>query len=116
VLNKLSLVGYERGTIIELMALVLDEIEVMLRDDRAFDLAASNKACALPQLPEQAAVKIHIFCPATIRLLAASDRLLLASLHCLSQAGCFQPVIVAGAVTSPQLTKTKNWVHMTLYP
>ncbi|MDF3195407.1 hypothetical protein SAMN05216370_3377 [Pseudomonas peli] len=56
VLNKLSLVGYERDEIIELMALVLaDEIDVMLRDDRPFDLARYEQGLrALPELPEQA--------------------------------------------------------------
>ena len=55
-LNKLSLVGYEREEIIELMALVLaDEIDVMLRDDRPFDLARYERGLrALPELPEQA--------------------------------------------------------------
>ncbi|MBU0809361.1 MULTISPECIES: hypothetical protein [Pseudomonas] len=55
VLNKLTLVGYEREAIIELMALVLaDEIEVMLRDDRAFDLARYEQGLrALPELPAQ---------------------------------------------------------------
>ena len=56
VLNKLSLVGYEREEIIELMALVLaDEIDVMLRDNRPFDLARYEQGLrALPELPEQA--------------------------------------------------------------
>ncbi|WP_339080859.1 hypothetical protein [Pseudomonas sp. TMP9] len=56
VLNKLTLVGYEREAIIELMALVLaDEIEVMLRDDRSFDLGRYEQGLrALPELPEQA--------------------------------------------------------------
>ena len=56
VLNKLSLVGYEREEIIELMALVLaDEIDVMLRDDRPFDLPRYEQGLrALPELPEQA--------------------------------------------------------------
>ncbi|MDP2747147.1 hypothetical protein [Pseudomonas sp.] len=56
VLNKLSLVGYEREEIIELMALVLaDEIDVMLRDDRPFDLTRYEQGLrALPELPEQA--------------------------------------------------------------
>jgi hypothetical protein len=55
VLNKLTLVGYEREAIIELMALVLaDEIEVMLRDERGFDLARYEQGLrALPELPEQ---------------------------------------------------------------
>lgn len=53
VLNKLSLVGYERDAILELMALVLaDEIDVMLREDRAFDLARYEAGLrALPRLP-----------------------------------------------------------------
>lgn len=56
VLNKLTLVGYEREAIIELMALVLaDEIEVMLRDDRRFDHARYEQGLrALPELPQQA--------------------------------------------------------------
>jgi hypothetical protein len=56
VLNKLTLVGYAREEIIELMALVLaDEIDVMLRDDRPFDHARYELGLrALPELPEQA--------------------------------------------------------------
>jgi hypothetical protein len=55
VLNKLTLVGYEREEIIELMALVLaDEIDVMLRDDRSFDLTRYEQGLrALPELPPQ---------------------------------------------------------------
>jgi hypothetical protein len=55
VLNKLTLVGYEREEIIELMALVLaDEIDAMLVADRAFDLARYEQGLrALPELPEQ---------------------------------------------------------------
>jgi hypothetical protein len=55
VMNKLTLVGIEREEIIEMMALVLaDEIEQMLADDRAFDLARYEQGLrALPQLPEQ---------------------------------------------------------------
>lgn len=56
VLNKLSLVGYEREDILELMALVLaDEIDVMLREDRAFDLARYEQGLrTLPALPGDA--------------------------------------------------------------
>ena len=55
VYNKLTLVGYEREEIIELMALVLaHEIDAMLRDDRPFDGAWYEQALrALPDLPEQ---------------------------------------------------------------
>ena len=55
VLNKLTLVGYAREEIIELMALVLaDEIDAMLVADRAFDLARYEQGLrALPELPEQ---------------------------------------------------------------
>jgi hypothetical protein len=54
VLNKLLLVGYEREEILQLMALVLaDEIDAMLRDDRAFDAARYEQGLrALPELPE----------------------------------------------------------------
>ena len=57
VLNKLTLVGYTREAIIELMALVLaDEIDAMLAADRAFDLARYEQGLrALPELPEQPA-------------------------------------------------------------
>jgi hypothetical protein len=56
VYNKLTLVGYPREEIIELMALVLaHEIDAMLRDDRPFDGAWYEQALrALPDLPEQA--------------------------------------------------------------
>jgi hypothetical protein len=55
VLNKLTLVGYEREEIIEMMALVLaDEIEQMLAADRSFDLTRYEQGLrALPELPEQ---------------------------------------------------------------
>ncbi len=55
VLNKLTLVGYERDEIIELMALVLaDEIDCMLREERSFDLARYEQGLrALPELPAQ---------------------------------------------------------------
>ena len=51
--NKLTLVGYEREEILELMALVLaHEIDAMLRDDRPFDGAWYEQALrALPELP-----------------------------------------------------------------
>ena len=50
VYNKLTLVGYEREEILELMALVLaHEIDAMLRDDRPFDSAWYERALrALP--------------------------------------------------------------------
>ena len=53
VYNKLTLVGYEREEILELMALVLaHEIDAMLRDDRLFDGAWYEQALrALPELP-----------------------------------------------------------------
>ncbi|MDD0842320.1 hypothetical protein [Pseudomonas sp. Gutcm_11s] len=53
VYNKLTLVGYEREEILELMALVLAyEIDAMLRDDRPFDGIWYEQALrALPQLP-----------------------------------------------------------------
>lgn len=56
VLNKLTLVGYEREEIIELMALVLaDEIDCMLREERPFDLNRYEQGLrALPELPAQA--------------------------------------------------------------
>lgn len=52
-LNKLTLVGYEREEILQLMALVLaHEIDAMLRDDRPFDSAWYEQALrALPELP-----------------------------------------------------------------
>jgi len=54
-LNKLSLVGYERGEILHLMAMVLaHEVRAMLDEDRPFDGAAYEKALrALPELPEE---------------------------------------------------------------
>ncbi|EZH82959.1 hypothetical protein AU05_04045 [Ectopseudomonas composti] len=54
VYNKLTLVGYEREEILELMALVLaHEVDAMLRDDRPFDGAWYEQALrALPELPE----------------------------------------------------------------
>lgn len=54
VFNKLTLVGYERGESLELMALVLaHEVRAMLREDRPFDLAGYEAALrALPDLPE----------------------------------------------------------------
>jgi len=56
VLNKLTLVGYERDEIIELMALVLaDEIDTMLREERPFDLNRYEQGLrALPDMPAQA--------------------------------------------------------------
>lgn len=55
--NKLSLVGYEREEILQLMALVLaHEIDAMLKADRAFDTEWYEKALrALPDLPEDQA-------------------------------------------------------------
>ncbi|HLA32815.1 MAG TPA: hypothetical protein VJ047_17480 [Pseudomonas sp.] len=55
VLNKLLLVGYAREEILPLMALVLaDEIDAMLREDRAFDVARYEQGLrALPELPAQ---------------------------------------------------------------
>ncbi|WP_375740661.1 hypothetical protein [Pseudomonas boanensis] len=55
--NKLTLVGYEREEILQLMALVLaHEIDAMLRADRAFDTAWYEQALrALPELPEDQA-------------------------------------------------------------
>lgn len=54
-LNKLSLVGYERGEILQLMAMVLaHEIKAMLDEDRPFDGAAYEQALrVLPQLPKE---------------------------------------------------------------
>jgi hypothetical protein len=54
-LNKLSLVGYEREEILQLMALVLaHEVKAMLRDDRPFDRDGYEQALrALPSLPEE---------------------------------------------------------------
>lgn len=53
-LNKLTLVGYEREDAIRLMALILAyEIESMLADNRAFDIASYEQMLrALPELPE----------------------------------------------------------------
>lgn len=55
VYNKLSLVGYEREEILQLMALVLaHEVDAMLNDDRPFDAAWYEQALrALPELPAQ---------------------------------------------------------------
>lgn len=55
VYNKLTLVGYPREEILELMALVLaHEVDAMLRDDRPFDSAWYEQALrALPELPEE---------------------------------------------------------------
>lgn len=54
-LNKLTLVGYERDEILQLMALVLaHEVKTMLRDDRPFDGESYQQALrALPTLPEE---------------------------------------------------------------
>ncbi|MDM8348653.1 hypothetical protein P8H27_07040 [Pseudomonas sp. sp1636] len=54
-LNKLSLVGYAREEILQLMAMVLaHEIKAMLDEDRPFDSAAYEQALrALPQLPNE---------------------------------------------------------------
>ncbi|MDX1367269.1 hypothetical protein [Pseudomonas sp.] len=54
-LNKLSLVGYERGEILHLMAMVLaHEVRAMLDEDRPFDDAAYEQALrALPELPKE---------------------------------------------------------------
>lgn len=53
VYNKLTLVGYEREEILQLMALVLaHEIDAMLEADRPFDAAWYEQALrALPELP-----------------------------------------------------------------
>ncbi|WP_069863024.1 hypothetical protein [Pseudomonas citronellolis] len=53
VLNKLTLVGYEREEALEMMAMVLaHEIQAMLAEDRAFDGTWYEQALrALPQLP-----------------------------------------------------------------
>lgn len=53
VLNKLTLVGYEREEALEMMAMVLaHEIQAMLAEERAFDGAWYEQALrALPQLP-----------------------------------------------------------------
>ncbi|MBA1189052.1 hypothetical protein G7Z99_08325 [Pseudomonas entomophila] len=54
--NKLSLVGYEREDILNLMAHVLAiEIDTMLEQDRAFDnVWYENALRALPELPPEA--------------------------------------------------------------
>lgn len=56
-LNKLTLVGYERDEILQMMALVLaHEVKAMLREDRAFDGEAYEQALrALPALPDETA-------------------------------------------------------------
>ncbi|MFG0380265.1 hypothetical protein ACF8C6_04785 [Pseudomonas sp. zbq_18] len=56
VYNKLTLVGYAREEVLEMMALVLaHEIDAMLDADRPFDSAWYEQALrALPELPEQA--------------------------------------------------------------
>lgn len=53
-LNKLSLVGYERDEILQMMAQVLAaEIRQMLEHDSAFDLQHYEQALrALPELPD----------------------------------------------------------------
>ncbi|MHA6494851.1 hypothetical protein ACX0MV_16635 [Pseudomonas borbori] len=55
-LNKLTLVGYERDEILQLMAMVLaDEIQAMLDDQRPFDNARYEALLrALPSLPDEA--------------------------------------------------------------
>ncbi|WP_271409753.1 hypothetical protein [Pseudomonas sp. Q1-7] len=55
--NKLTLVGYEREEILQLMALVLaHEIDAMLAADRPFDGEWYERALrALPDLPEDQA-------------------------------------------------------------
>ena len=57
VYNKLSLVGYEREDILQMMALVLaDEVRVMLNDNRPFDGERYERLLrALPELPDEAA-------------------------------------------------------------
>lgn len=57
VYNKLTLVGYAREEVLELMALVLaHEIDAMLDADRPFDSVWYEQALrALPELPEQSA-------------------------------------------------------------
>jgi hypothetical protein len=53
VLNKLTLVGYEREEIVHLMAIVLaNEIETMMTEDRPFDTVRYEQLLrALPDLP-----------------------------------------------------------------
>jgi hypothetical protein len=55
VYNKLTLVGYERAAILELMAQVLAyEIDVMLDEDRPFDAQWYETALRnLPELPPE---------------------------------------------------------------
>lgn len=55
VLNKLTLVGYEREEIVQMMAMVLaHEVDAMLREDRPFDAEGYEQALrALPTLPEE---------------------------------------------------------------
>lgn len=55
VLNKLTLVGYEREEILNLMAHVLAvEIDAILEEDRAFDTQWYEAALrALPELPPE---------------------------------------------------------------
>ena len=54
--NKLTLVGYEREDILNLMAHVLAiEIDALLSEDRAFDTEwYENALRALPELPPEA--------------------------------------------------------------
>lgn len=54
--NKLTLVGYPREEILQLMALVLaHEIDAMLEEDRPFDTQWYEQALrALPDLPDGA--------------------------------------------------------------
>ncbi|WP_249678438.1 hypothetical protein [Pseudomonas abieticivorans] len=54
--NKLTLVGYERDDILEMMAHVLAvEIDKILEEDRAFDTVWYEAALrALPELPPEA--------------------------------------------------------------
>lgn len=54
--NKLTLVGYEREEILEMMAHVLAvEIDALLEEDRPFNTEWYEKALrALPELPPQA--------------------------------------------------------------
>ncbi|ANC01177.1 MULTISPECIES: hypothetical protein [Pseudomonas] len=54
--NKLTLVGYEREDILNLMAHVLAiEIDALLTEDRAFDTEwYENALRALPELPPEA--------------------------------------------------------------
>ncbi|MDD1012484.1 hypothetical protein [Pseudomonas rubra] len=57
IFNKLTLVGYERDDILNLMAHVLAfEIDAMLEDDRAFNTEWYEAALrALPELPPEKA-------------------------------------------------------------